>query len=175
MALSEITEPSVRRAIAEFQKLGRVPFLAKYGFGPSKGYFIEVDGANYDFKAIAGVAHGFLNGRRPLQSSEFSGGDKTVATILRNLGFKVVGPENLVFENCPFEIGMSYNRQVDIHQKFGGQERGGIATPEGVPFVFLFTGESGSEYGYTDGWREDGFYGYTGEGQVGDMQFVRGN
>jgi 5-methylcytosine-specific restriction protein A len=67
------------------------------------------------------------------------------------------------------------HRQRDIHQVFGGQERGGITTPDGAPFVFLFTGESGEQFGYTDGWRPDGVFAYTGEGQKGDMTFVRGN
>jgi 5-methylcytosine-specific restriction enzyme A len=43
------------------------------------------------------------------------------------------------------------------------------------PFVFLFTGESGEQYGYRDGWDNDGVFLYTGEGQEGDMEFVRGN
>ncbi len=47
--------------------------------------------------------------------------------------------------------------------------------PEGAPYIFLFTGETGSQYGYADGWRPDGIFAYTGEGQRGDMEFVRGN
>jgi len=39
----------------------------------------------------------------------------------------------------------------------------------------LFTGEQGHRYGYRDGWSEDGLFLYTGEGQKGDMTFVRGN
>lgn len=57
----------------------------------------------------------------------------------------------------------------------GGQERGGIATPDGSAFVFLFTGETGEQFGYADGWRSDGVFAYTGEGQKGDMTFVPGN
>lgn len=41
--------------------------------------------------------------------------------------------------------------------------------------IFLFTGDSGIEYGYEDGWKEDGIFYYTGEGQIGDMEFNRGN
>ena len=44
-----------------------------------------------------------------------------------------------------------------------------------MPLIFLFTGESGEAYGYEDSFRPDGTFWYTGEGQVGDMQFVRGN
>jgi 5-methylcytosine-specific restriction protein A len=39
----------------------------------------------------------------------------------------------------------------------------------------MFTGESGEQYGYVDGWDENGVFLYTGEGQVGKMEFVRGN
>jgi hypothetical protein len=42
------------------------------------------------------------------------------------------------------------------------------------PFIFLFTGDSGEQYGYKDHWTEDGVFLYTGEGQVGGMEFVRG-
>src|SRR5436309_11080683 len=52
-----------------------------------------------------------------------------------------------------FEIGRIYSRRQDIHARFGGQQQGGIATPAKAPFVFLFTGASGEQYGYSDGWR----------------------
>ncbi|HEV2914358.1 MAG TPA: HNH endonuclease [Pyrinomonadaceae bacterium] len=75
----------------------------------------------------------------------------------------------------PFEIGKIYDRSRDIHSRFGGQGQGGISTPRNAPYIFLFTGESGEQYGYRDDWNEDGVFLYTGEGQVGDMTFVRGN
>jgi 5-methylcytosine-specific restriction enzyme A len=74
-----------------------------------------------------------------------------------------------------FEVGEVYNRRPDIHGPYGGQQQGGISTPRGWPFVFLFTGESGEQYSYEDGWDDNGVFLYTGEGQVGDMGFVRGN
>lgn len=74
-----------------------------------------------------------------------------------------------------FEVGRVYRRRDDIHARFGGQQQGGISTPSGVPYIFLFTGESGGKYGYKDDWNDDGVYLYTGEGQAGDMRFVRGN
>jgi 5-methylcytosine-specific restriction protein A len=33
----------------------------------------------------------------------------------------------------------------------------------------------GEQYGYYDGFQEDGIFWYTGEGQVGDMKLIRGN
>ncbi len=69
--------------------------------------------------------------------------------------------------------GRIYRRR-DIHKEFGGQTQGGISTPRDTPVILLFTGHQGQPYGYQDGWEGDVFL-YTGEGQVGDMQFARGN
>ena len=73
-----------------------------------------------------------------------------------------------------FEKGETYIRR-DIHEQFGGQEQYGISTPANHPIILLFTGEQGEEYGYKDGWTDDNIFLYTGEGQKGDMAFVRGN
>ncbi len=46
MAISDILDPgSVRQAIDEFDSMGRKAFLAKYGFGEARSYFLE-DGVN---------------------------------------------------------------------------------------------------------------------------------
>jgi 5-methylcytosine-specific restriction enzyme A len=74
-----------------------------------------------------------------------------------------------------FEVGKIYDRRKDIHSRFGGQQQGGIATSSQIPAIFLFTGESGKQYGYEDDWGKDNVFLYTGEGQIGDMQFIRGN
>jgi len=73
-----------------------------------------------------------------------------------------------------FVIGQTYIRR-DLHSQYGGQKQGGISTPSNYPFILLFTGEQGEQYGYRDGWTEDGVFFYTGEGKVGDMTLVRGN
>lgn len=73
-----------------------------------------------------------------------------------------------------FEVGKRYQRQSDIHAKFGGSRQSGISPSKDHPFIFLFTGESGDQYGYADHWDGQVFY-YTGEGQVGDMTFTKGN
>jgi 5-methylcytosine-specific restriction protein A len=74
-----------------------------------------------------------------------------------------------------FQVGRVYNRRSDIHGPYGGQQQGGISTPSGYPSIFLFSSPGGRQHGYQDGRNEDGVYLYTGEGQSGDMQFVRGN
>ena len=75
----------------------------------------------------------------------------------------------------PFISNRTYNRRADIHQPYGGQQQGGISTPAGAPAIFLFTGKSGRSHGYADHFNGDGSFTYTGEGQAGDMQMVRGN
>jgi 5-methylcytosine-specific restriction enzyme A len=74
-----------------------------------------------------------------------------------------------------FEIGRIYNRLIDIHARFGGQQQGGIITPARHPVVIIITGEEGLEHGYADRYRPDGVFEYFGEGQVGDMRLRAGN
>ncbi len=73
-----------------------------------------------------------------------------------------------------FKIGQEYNRRTEIHGSYGGQAQGGISTPKNFPVVFIFTSDTGEQYGYRDEYR-DGIFWYTGEGQVGDMKMVGGN
>jgi len=73
-----------------------------------------------------------------------------------------------------FIPGKVYRRR-ELHERYGGQEQGGISTPSRYPFIMLFTGKSGLNYGYSDGWTDDGLFLYTGEGQRGDMVLQRGN
>ena len=68
-------------------------------------------------------------------------------------------------------------RRVELHEQYGGRRQGGISPSKVSPNVFLFTDPSrGEQHGYLyDGWREDGLFHYTGEGQLGDQQMVQGN
>jgi len=73
-----------------------------------------------------------------------------------------------------FIQGHVYRRR-DLHDRYGGQRQGGISTPSQYQFIMLVTGESGEQHGYAYDWSADGLFIYTGEGQHGDMAFVRGN
>ncbi|MFC2047927.1 HNH endonuclease [Chloroflexota bacterium] len=73
-----------------------------------------------------------------------------------------------------FVNGQLYVRRY-LHERYGGQQQGGICTPSNQDFMMIFTGEQGEQYGYHDGWTDDGVFLYTGEGQIGDMTFIRGN
>ena len=69
-------------------------------------------------------------------------------------------------------------RRRTIHGAYGGQQQGGISTPRSIPDILIFTDpKSGARYGYDqfEGLRGDGSYSYTGEGQTGPQEFVRGN
>ena len=71
--------------------------------------------------------------------------------------------------------GKEYKR-TELHNFYGGQDRGGISTPSKNDYIFIISYKSGEDYGYKDGWDErKEFYSYTGEGQIGDMEFKRGN
>jgi hypothetical protein len=85
------SKQAVEQAVAEFDRLERDAFLAKYGFGPARAYFLEIDGKRYDSKAIVGAAHGFqFPSVGPLHPTDFRGGDATIRNKLEELGFKVV-------------------------------------------------------------------------------------
>ena len=73
-----------------------------------------------------------------------------------------------------FVVGKEYHRKSEIHAVCGGQAQGGISTPKNHPFIFIFTSDSGAQHGYRDEYI-DGLFWYTGEGQLGDMQMVKGN
>jgi 5-methylcytosine-specific restriction enzyme A len=40
VALADLTQDSVRRALDQFHQLGRDAFLERYGFGKARGYFV---------------------------------------------------------------------------------------------------------------------------------------
>jgi len=73
-----------------------------------------------------------------------------------------------------FIKGKTYIRR-EIHNNYGGQQQSGISTPANKPLIFLFSGDQGEQYGYRDGWTEDGIYLYSGQGQRGNMEFLHGN
>lgn len=55
-----------------------------------------------------------------------------------------------------FEVGRLYSRRGDVHAKYGGSGQGGISPCKSHPLIFLFTGQSGEQYGYQDQWSDEG-------------------
>jgi len=119
MSLRDLTDPeAVRSAIAEFRRLGRDSFLARYGFGRARDYFLIDDAERFDSKAIAAAAHGVQFPQvGPLKADQFSGGDITVRRKLEELGFVVTGPERPVPEilnpNAP-SVQVERDRRADL-------------------------------------------------------------
>lgn len=73
-----------------------------------------------------------------------------------------------------FTIGQVYKRS-DIHDRYGGSRRGGIAASAKSPYIFIFSGLAGEQHGYKDQWENPDIFSYTGEGQLSDMKFIKGN
>lgn len=73
-----------------------------------------------------------------------------------------------------FEPNKIYNRKIDIHQKYGGNQQSGIVNCPNFPYIFIFSSNSGKTFGYSDYWDNDYYY-YTGMGSKGDMRFESGN
>ncbi|WP_370350758.1 restriction endonuclease [Catenulispora sp. EB89] len=73
------------------------------------------------------------------------------------------------------ELGKTY-RRIKIHETYGGRRQGGISPSRVSPNVMLFTDPTKNhKHGYFDGWGEDGYFHYAGEGQTGDQRMVQGN
>lgn len=78
-------------------------------------------------------------------------------------------------EPIPFIPDQIYNRRNDIHAFYKGSWQGGICPSSKFPYIFIFSGRSGKQHGYRDGWDNPNVFSYTGEGQLGDMRFTKGN
>lgn len=78
-------------------------------------------------------------------------------------------------ERLPFIPEQVYHRRNDIHSIYGGNWQSGISPSANHPYIFIFSGKSGHQHGYEDGWDNPNVFSYTGEGQAGDMEFTRGN
>jgi len=125
VSLSALTDRSaVLSAIAEYDELGREAFLARYGYSPSRAYFLEHDGKKYDSKAIVGVAVGMqFPAEGPLRSDQFSGGDATVRAKLESLGFQVTGPSE-------FQRVQIHSRDVELLRLSRNRDRYADVSPE---------------------------------------------
>jgi hypothetical protein len=66
-------------------------------------------------------------------------------------------------------------KRSTLHDVFKGSRQGGISVCANYPYIFIFSGHSGEQHGYKDEWENENVFAYTGERQVGDMQFIKGN
>jgi 5-methylcytosine-specific restriction protein A len=158
MPLSDLTASAVNMAISEFDKLGRLAFLKKYGFGPARGYFLEKNGTQYDSKAVAGAAHGYLPDQKPLSANEFSGGAATVQRVLQELGFNVLSPR------LPSPGEVLGNEQISV--RFAVGNMGGMRRSKENNLLVLISDPFKGLY--RDRWEDDVLH-YTGMGRIGDQ------
>jgi 5-methylcytosine-specific restriction protein A len=130
-------------------------------------YAVHEGGNLYPAKKIVSLATGIAVG-------DFSGGHPT-NSYLKKRGFTIVElPRGASEPVLQFKPGAVYDRKTEINGPFGGSLQDGITSSTTYPAIFVFTGESGEQYGYSDHW-EDGAFIYTGQGQRGPMTFTRGN
>lgn len=66
-------------------------------------------------------------------------------------------------------------KRSKLHDYFGGSRQSGISPSAKTDIIFIFSANTGEQYGYYDGWRDDERFYYSGEGQLGDQEFERGN
>ena len=75
----------------------------------------------------------------------------------------------------PLFVPHKVYKRSTIHDQYGGNRQGGISASANFPYIFIFSGLSGHQHGYKDQWENDNVFSYTGEGQVNDMRFIKGN
>lgn len=162
-----ITLDDIRQAISDL--LGGV----EHSFGRATKYRLIEDGVWLAPKAVVGLAARRIVGR-PLKPSEFSSGvgPGQAVHFLRSHGFTVEEADDIAWD---LEPGDSIVRK-QLHARYGGAGQGGISPSAKSPNVMIFSQPLIAEqYGDKDGWKTEGCFDYTGEGQVGDMEIVRGN
>jgi 5-methylcytosine-specific restriction protein A len=90
-------------------------------------------------------------------------------------GKKISSPFSTSAGLPSFDLDHVYDRWPDLNIPYGGGWQGGISDSAKSPVTFLFTGETGERYGYSDRYNDEGTFLFFGEGQEGAMRFVRGN
>lgn len=179
MALRDLSDPNaVRRAIQEYDEIGREAFLARYGFRPALRYYLSYNGSHYDSKAVVAAAHGYQFPGKPLRAYEFVGGLSTVVPKLRSLGFDVVDTSRRGEEGSSpvpsLELGRIYTWEelADLFDFDPGYltRVGGMVSRPAFDAILLITHPGGARtIDYGDYWDGDDLI-YTGHGQRGDQQ-----
>jgi hypothetical protein len=94
-------------------------------------YLLVHDGHSYDSKAIAGAAHAYQFPQfGQLRAADFSGGEATVASKLRSLGFDVISDR--ADPTWDVAVGQTLTRR-ELQQRYGGAPFGGIEPSRSIP------------------------------------------
>jgi 5-methylcytosine-specific restriction protein A len=168
VAIKAVSKERIDKALLEFDSKYRSKREWRdWENNQAHRYAVHSGGELYPAKKIVSLATGIAVG-------EFSGGHPT-NSYLEKRGFNIVELPRAEGELAvQFTSGAVYDRKTEINGPFGGSRQSGIAASAAYPAIFLFTGDSGEQYGYADHW-EEGAYFYTGEGQRGPMTLTRGN
>ncbi len=168
LKLPTVKKEKLERALKQFDERFRDSAEWKgWTDNQAHRYAISANGKLYPAKKIVSLATGTPVGL-------FSGGQPTNGYLKRH-GFTIVGLQRLTDPVLKFVVGEVYDRQTEIHDLFGGGRQSGISPSAQSPAIFIFTGDSGEQYGYEDNHGENGVFTYTGEGQLGDMTLTKGN
>jgi 5-methylcytosine-specific restriction protein A len=171
VVLPPVDRTAFETALRQFDDTFRAsPDWGSWESNAAQRFALVHNGLRYPPKKIISLATG-------VPVSSFSGGRQS-NEYLRQRGFDVVPihrDESGSLEAPRFVIGKVYDRWRDINEPHGGGRQSGIAPSSRAAAIFLFTGETGEQYGYRDDFDMDGVFWYTGEGQVGDMQLTKGN
>jgi len=169
MKLSDLTDPAaLRKALDQFDTLGRDHFLEKHGFGKARSYFVKRDGKLYDSKAIFGAAFAFQhpNRKRPA-SSDFTGGEHTVAGALRALGFEVITTEASTQSQTLSDLKPGDElTNGQLMSVFGCGTSGGMRRSHKTKSLIIVSDPTKGLY--VDEWRGHTLH-YTGMGLRGDQ------
>lgn len=170
MRIPDVSRSAIERALAEFDwKLRETREWRGWEDNEAQKFALVFDNRHYPPKQIVSMATG-------LPVSQFSGGPQTNEYLAaRDLEVVRIRGDSPDMPLPQFEVGRVYDRWPEINEPYGGGRQSGISVSARCPAIFLFTGETGEQYGYKDAFDDAGVFSYTGEGQVGDMQLTRGN
>jgi hypothetical protein len=103
LSLSVIDAASLLKAIKEFNVLGRVKFLKRYGFSRSSKFYLIHEQRIYDSKALAGAAYFHATGNR-LAKDKFAGGTQANAALERVMKQKTCFSRSKLFKDTLGEL-----------------------------------------------------------------------
>lgn len=168
LKLPAVKKEKLERALKQFdEKFRNRPEWKGWMDNQAHRYAISANDQLYPAKKIVSLATGTPVG-------DFSGGQPTNGYLKRH-GFTIVDLPRSAEPELRFVVGQVYDRQTEIHDLFGGNSRSGISPSAQSPAIFIFTGDSGGQYGYEDTHGKDGVFTYTGEGQSNNMTLTKGN
>ena len=166
MAIPAVEKKAIQQALGQFdEKLREQSEWAGWESNSAHQFAIRVGGKLYPAKKIISLA-------TDIAARDFTN-KKSTNGYFRASKYEVVDLRET--PKPDFVKGEIYDRQTEIHGPFGGSSQSGISPSNKARVVFLFSGESGEQYGYADEVDAHGVYSYAGEGQVGNMTLTRGN